>query len=141
MNKHFSFIYLLLFVIAFFGSFYLFTLPGNSLPTIYWLDIPFLDKYIHAGIFFILCFTATIAWKVNNRGKINLPITIGIILFFISYGIGIEFYQENYVEGRAFELLDFVADTIGCMLFLCWFVIGGFSKKVGPDRNRDLNQN
>lgn len=141
MNKHFSRIYLLFFIISFFGSFYLFTLPGASLPTINWLKIPYLDKYIHTGIFFILCFTAAIAWKVFNRGKINLLIAIGIVLFFISYGIGIEFYQENYVEGRAFELLDIVADTFGCMIFLCWMVIEGLLKKVGPDRNRDLNQN
>ncbi len=129
MNKYFAFIYLLLFTIAFFGSFYLFTLPGASLPTVFWLNIPYLDKYIHMGIFFTLCFTAAIAWKVINRGKINLMMAIGIVLFFISYGIGIEYYQENYLEGRAFELLDIVADTLGCLLFLSWLVIGGFTKK------------
>lgn len=129
MNKYFSLIYLSLFFIAFCGSFYLFTLPGSSLPNIYWLNIPYLDKYIHIGIFFTLCFTAAIAWKVINRGKINLVVAIGIVLFFISYGIGIEFYQENYVEGRAFELFDIAADSLGCILFLSWFVIGGFAKK------------
>ncbi len=129
MIKNFSLIFLLLFIVSFGGSFYLFTIPRNSLPTIYWLNIPHLDKFIHAGIFFYLCFIAALAWKANNRGKISLLIATVILLFFISYGVGIEFYQEKYVEGRAFELLDIVADGFGCILFFCWFLIGGFTKK------------
>ncbi|MEI6264890.1 MAG: VanZ family protein [Sphingobacteriia bacterium] len=141
MIKHFSLIYLLLFILSFLGSFYLFTIPGNSLPKIYWLNIPHFDKYIHTGIFFYLCFIAALAWKANNRGKISLLFATLIVLFFINYGIGIEYYQEKCVEGRAFEFLDIVADSAGCVLFFCWFLIGGGLKKVGPDRNRDLNQN
>jgi VanZ family protein len=141
MNKTLSYIYLLLFIISLFGSFYLFSLPGASLPSIYWLNIPNLDKYIHAGIFFTLCYTGAIALSIINRGNINNAYLSLLCILFILYGIGIEFYQESFVEGRAFEIADIVADGIGCLFFLIWFLIRRPFKKVGPDRNRDLNQN
>jgi len=119
----------LLFLFCFLGSIYLFRIPGDDLPTMIWLKIPFLDKIIHVGIFFTLCTTATSVKSRFSKGKISYPFVLVISLLFISYGIGVEFYQKNYVEGRSFELTDILADTIGCLFFVLWFYIGGFAKK------------
>jgi len=119
----------LLFLICFFGSLYLFTLPAKDLPTMSWLRIPFLDKYIHIGIFFTLSITATTLSSRFNKGKVNYFVLFIISILLICYGIGVEFYQENFVEGRSFEITDILADTIGCLFFVLWFYIGGFAKK------------
>lgn len=123
---------LLLFLFCFFGSVYLFTIPGKSLPTLNWLKIPFLDKIIHIGIFFTLCFTTSTVMSRFSKKKISYLIVLIITLLLVSYGIGVEFYQENYVEGRSFEKADILADTFGCLLFVIWFYIGGFAKKSWP---------
>jgi VanZ family protein len=141
MKKYSPLIFILLFLLVFIGSFILFSLPGSSLPKYDWLEIPYLDKYIHAGIFFTLCFTAANSLSIINKGNITKAHLYALCFVFILYGIGIEFYQESFVEGRAFEIADILADGIGCLLYLCWFLIGRSLKKVGPDRNRDLNQN
>ncbi len=108
---------------------YLFILPAKELPSISWLKIPFLDKYIHVVIFFTLSITATSVRNRFNKGKITYPVVLIISLLLISYGIGVEFYQENYVEGRSFELTDILADTAGCLLFLFLFYIRDIAKK------------
>ncbi len=141
MKKYAPIVILILFIIIFIGSFILFSLPGSSLPKYNWLEIPHLDKYIHVSIFFTLCFIGALTINIIKQRKLRLLHSLILCLAFLLYGIGIEFYQESYVEGRAFESVDIVADGIGCLLFLIWFVIGGWLKKVGPDRNRDLNQN
>jgi len=122
----------LLFLFCFFGSIYLFTIPAKDLPIISWLRIPFLDKLIHISIFFTLCITGTSIRSRFSKGKITYLFLFIISVVFILYGIGVEFYQENYVEGRSFEMADILADTIGCLLFLIWFYIGGFAKKSWP---------
>ncbi len=123
---------LLFFVFCFLGSIYLFTIPGEELPTMSWLKIPYLDKYIHIGIFFTLCVTAATIRSRFSNGKITYLVIAIISTVFIFYGIGVEYYQENFVEGRAFELADILADSIGCLLFLVWFYFGGFAKKSWP---------
>ena len=122
----------LFFLFCFLGSIYLFTIPGKDLPTMCWLRIPYLDKYIHVGIFFTLCITATSIRSRFSNGQISYLVIAIISIVFIVYGIGVEYYQENYVEGRAFELADILADSIGCLLFVVWFYIGGFVKKSWP---------
>ncbi len=123
---------ILFFLFCFLGSIYLFIIPGDDLPTMSWLRVPFLDKYIHVGIFFTLCITATSILSRFSSGRITyLAISI-ISMVFILYGVGVEYYQENYVEGRAFEKADILADAVGCLFFGVWFYIGGFAKKSWP---------
>ena len=64
----------------------------------------------------------------------------------IAYGTIMEFIQEAWVANRSFELLDIAADGVGCLLAY-WYrvrnfgIAGGCIKKIGPDGNRDRNQN
>ena len=54
-----------------------------------------------------------------------------------------EFVQKYWIPNRSFELGDIVADSAGCLLALGITLknlqTGG--KKIGPDGNRDRNQN
>ena len=120
---------ILLFLFCFLGSIYLSTIPAKDLTTLNWLKIPYLDKIIHIGIFFTLCFTFSFALNPLYSKKISAPILIAIVLLFVSYGTGVEFYQENYVEGRSFEIADIAADAFGCLLFVAWYKYGSILKK------------
>ena len=120
MKKYPALLALVLFLVAFLGSLFLFTLPGNKVPSFYWIKIPQLDKFIHAGIFFTLCFTAATAIYSIFHKRIGGLLALIIAGLFLFYGIGVEFYQESVVEGRSFEKLDILADGAGCLLFLVY---------------------
>lgn len=129
----------LLFLSILFTSFILFTLPGNQVPTISWLNIPHVDKLIHSIIFFVLSLTLH-CWIASLFIRSNSWLFFFILTFLIGYGIGIEFIQDGFIEGRSFEKWDILADSSGCMLyaiFYFWLI----RKKVGPCGNRGRNQN
>ncbi len=46
-----------------------------------------------------------------------------MILILVGYGIGIEFIQDNLIEGRSFEIKDILADTSGCLIFFICYLI------------------
>ena len=129
MKKYSLSVFFLLFMIVFTGSFILFSLPGSSLPKYNWLEIPHLDKYIHIGIFFTLCYSCAISLRKIINTEINKIHALVVCLLFIVYGIGIEYYQESFVEGRAFEIADILADGLGCWIFVIVFLIWGLPKK------------
>jgi len=120
MKKYPALLALVLFLVAFLGSMFLFTLPGNKVPSLNWIKIPQMDKWIHAGIFFTLCFTAATAIYSIFHKRIGGLLALIISSFFLSYGIGVEYFQESAVEGRSFEKLDILADGVGCLLFLVY---------------------
>jgi VanZ family protein len=68
-------------------------------------------------MFFILCFL--FSWPLS---KSNLPGSklkkwfLVIALSGIAYGTTMEFVQKYWIPNRSFELLDIMADSIGCLL-------------------------
>ncbi len=131
-------------LIWFAASLYLFIMPGTELPKV---NVQFIDKIAHVVIFFVL--VALITWPFlfsETENRIKKKWFLGITLISILYGIVIEFVQENLVQNRSFDIVDMVADAIGSLLaFLLsvkYFTKHHSSyKKIGPDRNRDRNQN
>ena len=115
---------------------FLFFLPGNDLPSDSWLDkIPFFDKLVHVGFFFVLIWLWLWAYGITNSiGKFKM-----FLLIAVAYGLMVEFIQLWFVAGRSFDLLDWTADSIGT-------ITGGFlrlayTQKIDPCRNRGRNQN
>jgi VanZ family protein len=115
-------------------------LPGSAIPKSAFLQAIHADKCVHILLFFTGTFL--LAWPalrsvLPQRKKIAwyCLVTASGILF----GISMEFVQEYWVINRSFELADIFADSAGCLLALAVVVTRG--KKIGPDRNRDRNQN
>lgn len=98
---------------------FLFCLPGNKFPTGHLFSIPNLDKAFHISFFITLCllFSFPLKKRFASIAKIKQWFFI-ICLLGISYGIAIEFIQKNWIPNRSFELLDIVADSVGCLLAL-----------------------
>ena len=91
-------------------------IPGTQLPKITWQDKIWLDKWIHVFLFMIL----VILWSKGYSYKKNIQgdsrkifFQIMIICFF--YGILMELVQKYFIVNRSFDLMDIMADGIGCV--------------------------
>lgn len=98
-------------------SLILLTLPGATVPSYPWLATIQADKWVHIGLFGMLCLLSMLPFRVSSynnqqRKKWFLFIT----LYGILYGIVIEFVQERWVINRSFEYGDIVADATGCLV-------------------------
>ena len=122
-------------------SFILLVLPGNDLPHNDFFDIPYFDKWVHTGMFFLLSalfsfpFTTSRYDAQTVRGWFVTVATSVVV-----YGIAMEFVQKYFTVGRSFDVIDIIFDTIGSLLGWAGTSIY-YGKKIGPDGNRGRNQN
>ncbi|MBS4042306.1 MAG: VanZ family protein [Chitinophagaceae bacterium] len=94
---------------------FLLCIPGKKLPTIHWFGNLQLDKLVHIVLFFILCLLVCNFFYEKNKAQTGF----WFIAFLCScYGIGMEFVQENFIDNRAFDVGDIIADIIGSFAFL-----------------------
>jgi VanZ family protein len=122
-------------------SFVLLVLPGNDLPHNDFFNIPYFDKWVHTGMFFLLSSLFSLPFT-QFQYKVQTVRTwfVKVAILVIVYGIAMEFVQKYFTTGRSFDVTDIVFDTIGS--FLGWLAIGiYYGKKIGPDGNRGRNQN
>ncbi len=97
--------------------FYL-TLVPRPLPNTN-IEIPGLDKLVHAIMFGVLAFVTCIDMARRNRDDIRrlsifTIINISVIVAFV--GLLIEILQQLMQLGRGGDLLDFIADIIGIII-------------------------
>ncbi len=91
--------------------------PGSALPkTSLWVELLSFDKVVHFFVYSVLTllmiigFTKQYTYASLRRYAVATALIVGI-----SYGIIIEFVQLS-VPGRDLELMDMVANSIGCFL-------------------------
>jgi len=113
----------------FFVVLYLTCLPGNDLPKIGWMDnIIFFDKWVHMGLFGILVLLFCLPfYKSSFTTKERLNYFIKIFLVVSIWGLTIEFIQKYFIPGRAFDLWDWAADSVGAVIAY-WFCKKKFIK-------------
>ena len=116
----------------------LLALPGKDLPSLPFLNIPYLDKFVHLAMFLVL--SALLCYpllQLNSatRGKWFIYLT----LFALAHGVAMEFVQKHLVRNRSFDIVDIVFDAIGCIAGV--LIVWSIGKKIGPDRHRGRNQN
>jgi VanZ family protein len=96
-------------------------LPGSEIPTVSWLNKIYFDKWVHVGVFALLALL--FCWPFYNSSfnkKERLHYFIKIAIATCIWGLTTEFIQKYFVPGRAFDLLDWTADSLGA-LFGFWF--------------------
>lgn len=91
----------------------LFFLPGSALPKEHWLEVIYIDKWIHIALFAVLIFLFCSAFNVTLHRKLWM-----LLITVIIYGFLIEVVQKLWVPNRSFDLYDVLADTAGSILGL-----------------------
>lgn len=89
--------------------------PGRYIPSASWLDLLSFDKFVHAGIFFVLCALALFTSIKRNQPAGFL---YGYVLLAIAYGASLEFMQANYFIERSADWQDIAANSTGCLTAL-----------------------
>ena len=99
-------------------------LPGDDLPkTNDWMAAIFFDKWVHAGLFSVLSFLFMMPYCTSKISFKNKWTSVIKIAFAASvWGLTTEFIQKFFIPGRAFDLLDWAADSGGVILavIVCW---------------------
>ena len=95
-------------------------LPGDGLPKAEnWMSAIYFDKWVHAGLFCILSFLFMFpVCKSDLSKKEKLKLVLKIALATSVWGITTEFIQKFFIVGRAFDFMDWVADSAGVLLAL-----------------------
>ena len=119
----------------------LLALPGDDLPSVHLFNIPYFDKVIHLGMFFLLTFLFSYPF-IKTASEISFLISTfnKIAIAVIAYGIFMEYIQKAFVRGRSFDVIDMLFDTFGSVAGLLAVRLY-YWKKIGPDGNQGRNQN
>jgi hypothetical protein len=89
--------------------------PGQYIPSADWLELLSFDKFVHAGMFFIL--TSLLLLVAIKQGQLKQMI---FVYFFISIGYGalLELMQAYCFSNRSADWKDIIANSFGCIAAL-----------------------
>jgi len=92
--------------------FILCSIPGDNLPHTSMIEIPYFDKMVHFGLFFIMGIFLIAELRYQTKlSRISIAfITFALITI---YGGVIEVLQENYFTNRSGDFWDLCADVAG----------------------------
>ncbi len=104
-----------LLVLWIFFIFLLCSTPGHYFPSASWMELFSLDKWVHAGLFFVLCVLFfLLAFKRQQSKRVLLLYTaVGVC-----YGISLEYMQAHWFSNRSFDYFDMLANALGCGIAL-----------------------
>ncbi|MBL0328177.1 MAG: VanZ family protein [Bacteroidetes bacterium] len=94
-------------------------IPGRDIPHISFLELLSFDKFVHAGIFFVLIVLIVRGFELQTTFSSlqKNAKSIGCVLC-IAYGGMLELMQEAVFEERSADVYDFIANSFGCLLGL-----------------------
>jgi len=92
--------------------FVLCSVPGDSLPHTSMVSIPYFDKMVHFGLFFIMGILLISELKYQTKLG-TFSITIIIFAIVAVYGGTIEILQEHFFINRSGDFWDLCADIAG----------------------------
>ncbi len=97
-------------------------MPGRAIPHVSWLEMLSFDKFVHAGIFFMLvvlwirAFCQLETWPVVYHNSKIIAVSTGII-----YGGLLELMQSYCFSERSGDWYDFIANSFGCIMGVATF--------------------
>jgi VanZ family protein len=90
--------------------------PGDKLPELsFWQFIPFFDKWVHFGLFFI--FSGLLVYgfsKQTSFPKLYSNTILSVFVISATYAGATELMQ-NLVSSRTADYIDFVSDIAGIL--------------------------
>ncbi len=81
-----------------------------------YFNIPYFDKMVHFGFYFILVVLGVFALKEQFKNRLKLfKCLVSALIFAITYGIIIEVLQAMFTVSREGDVLDAIANTVGAL--------------------------
>jgi VanZ family protein len=107
-------------IVCFMAVLLLVCLPESNLPETNkwdWLDITFLDKWVHTIMFAIMTFlfllpVAQSSMFRQQKRHYFIRISLSVVI----WGLATEYIQKFYITSRAFDLIDWAADCLGILI-------------------------
>jgi VanZ family protein len=92
-------------------------IPGRDIPHISFLELLEFDKFVHAGIFFVLLLLTArgFALQTNNR-TLSKSFRLFAFIICVAYGGALEIMQQLVFVGRSADIYDFIANSFGCVM-------------------------
>lgn len=96
-------------------------MPGKDIPRVTWLEAISFDKWVHAGVFFVLV-TLALRGLMHTHPTRNKRSAILITLLpAVLYGGLLEVLQGAVFVDRSADVFDFIANSFGCLLGVVLF--------------------
>ena len=90
-------------------------MPGKDIPHISFLELLAFDKWVHAGIFFILALLLMRGMKLSYPRVAYITAVFFTLAVSIPYGGLLEIMQGTLFEDRSADLYDFIANSFGAI--------------------------
>jgi len=94
------------------------SMPGQHIPSFSFLEMLSFDKWVHAGMFFVLC--SLIFFHILQKSRSSLTIHIFFVIAIV-YGGSLEIMQGTLFSNRSADWNDVIANTIGCVFGLMFY--------------------
>lgn len=105
------------------------SMPGNAIAKINWLELLSFDKFVHASIFFIEQILLIRALtSLDQKAFLRRHYELISVLFCVAYGGSLELMQYYVFSQRSGDVLDFIANSTGCITGL--LVFAPLTKKI-----------
>ena len=89
--------------------------PGKDIPHISFLEMLSFDKWVHAGIFFILALLLMRGMKFAYVRAAHATAVLFALAVCIPYGGLLEIMQGTLFQDRSADWMDFVANSFGAV--------------------------
>ncbi|WP_345158725.1 VanZ family protein [Pontibacter saemangeumensis] len=97
-------------------------LPSSSMPAVSVWELFSFDSFAHAFLFSVLTFLMIVGLAKQFTFPRLRHYTIRYSLFLSTmFGISIELMQHYFIPGRQGDIIDVLANTIGCLLGIVLF--------------------
>lgn len=92
-------------------------IPGRDIPHFSFLELFAFDKWVHAGVFFVLVLLAIRGFRLQERSAYFRANAIFLATgMSVMYGGLMEIMQGTLFAERSADFYDFIANSFGCFL-------------------------
>lgn len=97
-------------------------IPGKDIPHISFLELLSFDKFVHAGIFFVLILLTIRGFLLQSKFSV-LKQKAKLISFLICiiYSGSLEIMQGTIFVDRSADIFDFIANSFGCIAGIVFY--------------------
>ncbi len=111
--------------------FILCAIPGHDIPHVSFLELLEFDKFVHAGLFFVL--VALLAKGFSMQDTVpslkRFPLPSAFVIC-VTYGGALELMQGAFFSERTADIYDFIANSFGSVVG--WLLFSRLDRKLLP---------